>query len=361
MRVDETRASLFWESEAAGCVEAALSSEATPTATRLVRGVAEETRSTVSWPAGSPPDVPGTYFVNRVDLAALAAGTCYRYRLFDGAAGRFCTARPAGAPLRFLAIGDTNPVLGATVPLLGQVLPRGPDFTIHLGDLQYHSSVAESWAYWFGAMEPLLRAGAFFPCIGNHEDESGDGTELASFYGRLFARPAGGHETRWYRFSSGGVYFFSLDTEEELGAGSPQHAWFAASLADAAARPGFRLSVVYMHRPMYTLGTSARRGLRPVLEPLFRALRAPVIFAGHAHGYERFEVDGLLYVVSGGGGGLLGDVDAQAGDHPDELALRRAAANRFHAVWVEVGQDRLAGEAVDRDGVVFDRFEWPVP
>jgi len=34
-------------------------------------------------------------------------------------------------------------------------------------------------------MKPLLRAGAFMACIGNHEDEL-DGTEFTDYYARLF-------------------------------------------------------------------------------------------------------------------------------------------------------------------------------
>ena len=64
--------------------------------------------------------------------------------------GRFCTARPADQPFKFFAVGDTNPILGHTVPVFQYTLPEKPDFIVHVGNLQYYSSVAETWAYWFG-------------------------------------------------------------------------------------------------------------------------------------------------------------------------------------------------------------------
>ena len=67
--------------------------------------------------------------------------------------------------------------------------------------------------------------GAFMPSLGNHEYE-GDGAEFNDYYARLFG--GAGFDTdalEYYRFKSGGVYFFSLSTEADLEAGSPQAEW----------------------------------------------------------------------------------------------------------------------------------------
>ena len=68
-------------------------------------------------------------------------------------------------PITFLAIGDTNPALGHTQGVLEHTLTRSPEFTVHLGDMQYYSSIIESWQLWFSMMQPLLSQGAILPCI----------------------------------------------------------------------------------------------------------------------------------------------------------------------------------------------------
>ncbi len=40
-----------------------------------------------------------------------------------------------------------------------------------------------------------------------------------------------------------------------------------------------------------------------IVAPLAASEIPTIVFAGHAHGYERFEVDGIHHVVTGGGGG----------------------------------------------------------
>ncbi len=316
------------------------------------------------------PDLPGTYDLDEVALSGLAPDTCYDYRvLSSGTAteragaqdGRFCTSRPAGASFTFLAIGDTNPALGHTVPVLDQVLPARPDFTVHVGDLHYYSSIVETWAYWFGAMAPLLRAGAFFPAIGNHEFEL-DGGSFTDYYARLFEPQSQDPTEEWFHFESGGIWFFALDTEESLDANSPQVQWLASALANAARQPGFRFSIVFLHRPLYTVGDcSPLLDARAVLDPLFREYGVTLVLQGHMHGYERFEVNGLTYVTCAGGGGLIGDVNAGVEANPGDAALRVVASNHYSACLYRVSPGSLASTVLDEDGGVIDRWQKTVP
>src|SRR5579859_728193 len=128
--------------------------------------------------AAATPDYAGTWYMHQASLTGLAPATCYAYVLdVDATAtGRFCTARNGGDPIRFLAIGDTNPSLGtSTIDVLSHVLPKNPDFTVHGGDIEYYDSLVETYAYWFQRMAPLLRQGAFEPAIGNHDGDMQSG------------------------------------------------------------------------------------------------------------------------------------------------------------------------------------------
>jgi acid phosphatase type 7 len=293
-------------------------------------------------------------------LDDLAPATCYAYTLDAGSdlAGRFCTARASGDPVRFMAIGDTNPGLGdSTAKVLAQAIPRGPDFIVHAGDIQYYESTLETWALWFPVMAPMLRQGSFFPAIGNHESEKP--TEFAEYYTRFFAG-AGVGQLEYYRFDSGGVSFFSLDTELPFGAGSAQATWLEAGLVDAAAAPGHLFSVVLMHRPFVTCGDSGDKIAElDHFTPIFESNGVSLVIQGHMHGYERFEIGPITFVTTAGGGGLLGNVDENI-DRP-QCAMRVESGAFFHAALFEVSGGMLAGDVVDEDGVSRDSFTKALP
>ena len=364
-RVDERHATVFWESRDSECVQIGIAAEAS--GQEIVK-VGDATPTTVTagydspFPERYPADETGIFYINEVPMADLTPGTCYAYRINAPAAttGRLCTMQPPGQPVRFLAIGDTNPALGRTVPLLNAVLAGWqPDFIVHTGDLQYYTSL-DTWQYWFAAMAPLLGAGAFLPSIGNHEDEL-DGTEFADYYGRLFASPGLTGTPRYYRFASGGVHFFALDTEAPFDADSEQYAWFAREVAAVTAEPGFRFSVVYFHQPLYTLGDQTPLfALRTLLSPLFESNGVRLVLQGHMHGYERFEVGDITYITTGGGGGLIQDVNAHVNDYPDDVPLRVAVAGQYHALRVTIAAT-LQGAAIDQTGTIIDQFEHQVP
>lgn len=366
-RVDATHLALRWESRSPGCVEATL--VAPGGEERIVRGAATAAEVKSSFDNGgvTDPDLAGTFYMAEIEVDGLTPGTCYGWRVRDpagGRAGRACTAREPGAPFTFLAIGDTNPALGHTAGVLEHTLPANPDFVVHVGDLQYYSSILETWQYWFEHMEPMLAAGGFFPCIGNHEFEDVVADEFDDYYLRLFATPSPQRDGSrlWYHFEWGGVSFFALDSEDDLSASSEQAEWLQAGLAGAELIPGHRFSVIYLHRPVYTLGDSAPRlDLRAVLAQIIQGHAVPLVLQGHMHGYERFEVGPVTYVTTAGGGGQIGDVNANVANYPDDVPLRVAVAPLSHAMLFDVTAGKLSGRAVGEDGAVIDSFEKSVP
>jgi hypothetical protein len=307
-------------------------------------------------------DHAGTFFMNDVRLEGLAPSTCYAYRIDgDPQRGRVCTARAPGEPLTFAAIGDTNPALGHTQALAARVYPAArPDFTLHAGDMQYYEAGLESWAFWFPAMSQVLLAGPLLPARGNHERE--EPNELEEHFRRYFhdagARGLGLGDA--WSFSSGGIGFFGLDTESDFGPGSAQAAWLERMLATYAAQPGYRFSVIVMHRPFVTCGDSDDHDdARAALAPPFRQHRVALVLQGHQHGYERFEIDGTTYVTTGGGGARLQANDTNLGR---AYCGRRVAAGSFFEVEVlRVVPGALEGVAIDEAGVEHDAFRKPVP
>lgn len=364
LAIDESSAKIRWEAcregvapELSWKVENA--TEAKTAVAKVAPFVVDETYRAGLKQEG-PHDWAGTYYMHEVALTGLEPSTCYTYELSADASakGRFCTSREPGDSFRFLVIGDTNPGLGqATSQVLEQNLPANPDFTIHTGDLQYYDSFIESWAIWWPKMQPLLAQGAFLPAVGNHEFEKPREFEL--YYTRFFDGAGFEGTTRYYRFSSGGVWFFSADTEQDLDLDSEQGKWLAEGLAFAKKQPGFRFSIVYLHRPWITCGDKSHNpGLREAWEPVFVENDVKVVLFGHLHGYERFEVPGLTYITSGGGGALLADLDKNTGR--PECELRKAAGSFFNATIFEVEADKLRGITKDNKGEIRDEFEIPL-
>lgn len=303
----------------------------------------------------TPADLPGTYFMHEATIDGLTPGQCYRYTLAgDGElGGRFCAAQPDGGRVHFLAIADTNPMLGnATARVLGAVLPSAPDFTIHAGDLQYYSSGLETWASWFPVMEPLLAQGALHAAIGNHESEKED--ELALYALRFFGMP---DQKTFHESESGGVHFFALDTEESIAPETEQGAWLVARLAEVSKRPGYRGSVVFLHRPLVTCGdTGQDDAARTRYAPIFVQNKALLVVQGHMHGYERFELDGVTYVTTGGGGGRLGNVEENVSRAECANGARKSAGAFFHGVLVTIEGSEIKGRTIDDQGAERDTF-----
>lgn len=372
MRVDETNARLRWEAcregtspeLSWGAEGGALDAKATATA----KAVEIPVTYLAALAPKQPQDLAGTYYMHEVALSGLEAGKCYAYSLAqdDSRKGRFCTARPSGQSFKILAMGDTNPGLGeSTAKLLGHVAGEGYDLTLHAGDIQYYASGLESWQYWFGVMQPMFAQGAFLPAVGNHEYEQPQEYEL--YYQRFWDEAGFDGKDGQFRAQSGGVWFFFMNTETDFDPGSDQFKWFEAQLSDAAKKPGYRGSILTIHRPMLTCGDMSQNdGGRAALQPLFEQYGVKLVLQGHMHGYERFEVPTaadpaktVTYLTIGGGGGAIGNVDENI-DRPT-CALRKSSGAFYQMTVLEVGAASIKGRTIDRDGKQRDAFEQPLP
>lgn len=365
LRMKEDTVTVRWEACAPGSKSGLIvtpeagGADMTIASTETPHVVADTNRAVLA--PDAEPDWAGTFYMHEAIVQGLTPSTCYSYRLEADAErkGRFCTSKISGDPIRFLSIGDTNPGLGPdAAQILSHVVPKGFDFTIHGGDVQYYASGLETWASWFPVMQPMLSQGAFFPAVGNHESEKPN--EIEDYELRFFGNAGFDGTDKYYRFQSGGVWFFSLNTESPIGLASPQYGWLEKELADAAATPGYRFSVVYFHRPLVTCGdTPEDPATRAQLEPLFTQYKVPLVIQAHMHGYERFELGAITYITSAGGGGLIGDPN-KATDRP-ECASRVAAGGYHFGVVFDVDATTIRGEVIDLNGKTRDQFSKPVP
>jgi hypothetical protein len=186
--------------------------------------------------------------------------------------------------------------------------------------------------------------------IGNHESEKED--ELALYALRFFGMPG---QSTFHETESGGVHLFALDTEASIAPESEQGAWLLRRLGEVSVRPGYRASIVFLHRPLVTCGdTGQDDASRARYAPAFVQNKALLVVQGHMHGYERFELDGVTYLTTGGGGGRLGNVEENLSRA--ECASRKSAGAFFHGVLVTVEGNEIRGRTVDDSGAERDTF-----
>lgn len=314
-------------------------------------------------PAGGPADVKsqvataaGSSHRHVFTLRDLKPGTHYAYTVSssDGyeAAGRFWTA-PAdrSQPFTFVLHNDLQGGVNveAAKAVSAGIVQADPDFVLSTGDLGDsrfavdYAAVVGSWNLFFECVADELAASVFQPVSGNHDEpENPD-----SFWHRLFEVP--GHHD--YALDVGPIRFLLLDsTEYEAPA---RAAWLARELQQAAFDPGITWVVPAFHRPPFSEGErGGDGGIRDWWVPLFTKYEAGLVLSGHAHSYQRTKpIDGVPYLVSGGGGGWLYQVSP---DHPN-IGF---ATSAYHFVQFRVEGDKIQVEGKLPDGTVFDRAEY---
>lgn len=294
-------------------------------------------------------DIKGDHVLHEIVLKGLEPGELVSYTIEQHAGppidGDFLAPVANGTAFRFGWISDTMfPNLEAPVELLASL---EPDVIVHGGDLTYDVNPFDSWNQFMAVFAPLFEQAAVQFVVGNHEFESQD--EISQQYDRLFNGQGGSDGTlRYHAFTFGGVRVLCLDSEsgdidDENGA---QIQWLDSQLAQAKADPNIREIIPAFHRPIYTLSKHGREDsirARDVLHPRFKAAGVRLVLCGHAHSFEHFDVEGIHYIIDGGGGALLYNPDERRDEiealRPGEPDLRVFAAKTYGVITIDFDAD----------------------
>ncbi|MDF1536779.1 MAG: metallophosphoesterase [bacterium] len=171
-----------------------------------------------------------------------------------------------------------------------------PAAVFHTGDLVDDGRVAGDWIIFNRIISELPSGTPVYPALGNHEEE-------AQRYFDNFTLP--GNE-KWYPVDDiEGFHFVVLDTESSLAAGSTQYQWLESELSSSVSATDY--TIVTFHYPLFSTGKhrSDEKGIADDLVPLFEQYGVDAVFNGHDHDYERSTVNGIRYIVTGGGGAPL--------------------------------------------------------
>ena len=273
---------------------------------------------------------------------------------------RFRTASSNSTDLRIGVLGDSGFGESETEDLAELMVRYQLDFGLHTGDLAYRAfeedSSPESYAKkYFLNLSPLLLNLPVYPVPGNHEYDADAYWQDRPFFYTAFAGidQLGPPNQTWYSFARSGIQFLMLDSQAFHGAGGRQEqtAWLKERLDD----PGYRFSIPVFHTPPYTSGRHREdgRAIRSEWQPLFEAAQVPLVLSGHDHNYERIVLNGVTYVVSGGGSTVL---YPETGEVPGSQVFAR----QTHFVLLEVLADRISLSAINLDGEVLDQAAIPL-
>lgn len=210
-----------------------------------------------------------------------------------------------------------------------------PDSFVIGGDLRYtDQTYAEMFAeltYYSSLKSDTPSENRFWPALGNHDLSDGGG--IVEWYSQ-FTLP--GNE-RYYDVVIGACHFFFVNsnTSEPDGTSgiSAQAEWLRLKLAASKAK----WKVVVMHHPPYSSASALTPGITGMRWP-FKQWGADLVLSGHAHLYERLEIDEFPYIVAGTGGATLTTFGAAI------AGSQFRYADNWGALRIVCGCDRLVAE-----------------
>lgn len=182
---------------------------------------------------------------------------------------------------------DGSPTADGVAQLIVQ---DRPSRMLYLGDV-YESGTAAEFERNYDRLYGALRE-ATAPTPGNH-----DWPNHAEGYDRYWARVTGRRPPAFYAFDVAGWRIISLNSEEPLGARTPQARWLKRQV-----RGEGTCRLAFWHRPRYSAGG---HGDQTDVEPLWRAVfnRAALVVNGHEHNMQQMRPRGATTGLIAGAGG----------------------------------------------------------
>ncbi|MEI8310941.1 MAG: metallophosphoesterase [Verrucomicrobiota bacterium] len=300
---------------------------------------------------------PGLF--HRFEVTELHPASSFPFLLIDRARrigeGVVKTLSSSG-DFSFAIVGDPSPVPRVWEKVAADIAKRDVDFVVFLGDAT--SNGLDDWRWDAEFFRPAARLFEKFPVLaisGNHDHDS-------PVFRRFFGDADG--SINWAK-RIGPTMLLGIDGAADWSEGSPDRMWLEAVLAH---RPPGHL-FVFDHYPPYSStphGIEDAAGFpveppmrtsRETLLPLFTRHRMTAMISGHAHCYERSHLPGdVTLITSGGAGGFLYDKDLKSEQNP----FSQVFISRHHFSLVTVSAHGVQIEAIDTDGQILDRCNFPL-
>ena len=208
----------------------------------------------------------------------------------------------------FIAMGDVRSGYGTYEKLLNivhEIRPK-PQFIVITGDLINIPGNVFEWHEFLKITRTIADHLIVFTVVGNHDVIN---LETQEIYTRYVRMPGNGC---YYSFNHLFFHYIVLDTEvpgETNGIFNDQYLWLQTELEASQGDPGVGAIVIFLHRPLYAFGknhTWARLINADQLRSLFESYsKVRLVIASHDHEFYYYPINGIMYLVSGGGGAPL--------------------------------------------------------
>ncbi|UCE10893.1 MAG: metallophosphoesterase [Candidatus Thorarchaeota archaeon] len=279
------------------------------------------------------------------------------------------------AEFRFIAYGDTRgdgseSVSPLHVDIVGLYIQHDPDLIIHSGDMVNHGGESYQWPLFNDSMTAVWELGIpFYGAAGNHEvytDVWGvsddDYSNYLDYFDYTDVIDQPGETELHYSFDMDGIHFIILNTVEEwtyndFTCSTAQMNWLEDDLA-----AGHEFIVVAFHNPAWSIRAdrperwAQAESIRNTFHSMFIDNGVDIVFNGHDHCYYRTVRDGIFYVITGGGGAPLCEIQTedtvwQDGD---------VGFSDYHYCLAKVASGLLSVEVYLMNGTVADDFDLDV-
>ena len=293
--------------------------------------------------------------VEKTMLSGLTANTRYDYNVAGtdpAGKGYFKTPPATTGAFSFVMYGDNRTRNDVHRGVIQAMLKHGtPDFVVQTGDMVADGFDSSLWPVFFDIEHDLLRQTAFFPALGNHERHT-------PLFAEYFQKPK-----PYYSFEWGNAHFAVIDSDlgnvsthesERAAFWAEQTRWLEEDLK-AHQNADYRFIAAH-HGPITAV--ARRQGDNPhmiALMPLFEKYRVSAGLFGHDHNYQHYLKNGVHYIVSGGGGAPLYDVDKPA----EGITQKVMSIENFVAFSVDGKTAHV--QTISIDGKVIDDFEIQAP
>ncbi len=290
----------------------------------------------------------GTTEFHHVLLDNLNPGTVYYYKVLPSGNVKYFRTFPNSADsFNFIAFGDTRDGDNPHEQIMNRMWSYDFVLVTHSGDLVGSGSSWSDWTTFFNIEDTVISYKQFLPAVGNHESPF---TQFDS----LFKLPEGSNNN-YYSLDYGNAHFVVLNTEMNSSGISAESTWLVNDLQAANNNSNIVWKFANFHRPPYSSGPhGSASDIRAKWCPVLEEYGVDIVFNGHDHLYERsIDINGTVYIVTGGGGAPLYNGDSSWWTAYSE--------GTYHFCLIEIRDDDLLLKAIKRDGTVFDTLRLHKP
>lgn len=291
-----------------------------------------------------------------IKAEGLDQGSLYYYKIIAGRDNfksefyYFRTSAADGESFTFAVFGDTRPGESANTKIHSDIIEQisriSPSFVLLLGDMVDDGRNINEWIDFFNIESDVLSRTGFFPVLGDNDFMSGKGI-YESFFPFL--------KQKYYSFKWGNVWFFGLfaydssgtQPESDFNSESDQLKWLKDELSrKEVSEASFR--VVFIHDPVIISRGYSSDVLKKSLVPVFEQYNVDIVFSSE-HLYERSNLNGVTYIISGGAGAEL-----IWRDKKNNYSVKDA--RKHHFCRIDATPNSLNLKAVDINGTVIDEI-----